>query len=114
MMSSPQDQEFRSRDLADSLRHYLIGINTGGIAVVTALSKDLFLLPSITLFIFGIVFCGASLFSAQHRALKRRDAARAKVKEPEFAWYWRSIYWNKLSFLSFVGGAAFGIVCYQA
>jgi hypothetical protein len=114
MMSSPQDQEFRSRDLADSLRHYLIGINTGGIAVVTALSKDLSLVPSITLFVIGIIFCGASLFSAQHRALRRRDAARAKAPEPEFAWYWRSICWNILSFFSFVGGAVFGIVCYQA
>ena len=78
-MSSPLDQEFRSRELADSLRKYLIGINTGGIAVVTALSKSLSWAPTIMCFILGIVFCGVSLFFAQYRALKRRDSAKNKL-----------------------------------
>jgi hypothetical protein len=113
-MSSPLDQEFRSRELADSLRKYLIGINTGGIAVVTALSKNLSWAPTIMFFILGIVFCGISLFFAQYRALKRRDSAKLKMAEPIFSLYRHSRFWNALSFLCFVVGAILGLICYQA
>ncbi|MGZ8272021.1 MAG: hypothetical protein ACXW1T_12295 [Methylophilus sp.] len=113
-MSSPLDQEFRSRELADSLRKYLIGINTGGIAVVTALSKSLSWAPTIMFFILGIVFCGISLFFAQYRTLKRRDSAKLKMAEPIFPLYRHSRFWNALSFLCFVVGAILGLICYQA
>jgi hypothetical protein len=113
-MSSPLDQEFRSRELADSIRKYLIGVNTGGVAVVTALSKSLSWAPTIMFFIIGIVFCGISLFFAQYRALKRRDFAKLEMEEPIFPLYRCSIFWNALSFSSFVVGVILGLICYQA
>jgi hypothetical protein len=113
-LNSPLDHEFRSRDLADSLRNYLIGINTGGIAVVTAISKNVAWVPAIACFVLGIVFCGASLFYAQHRELKRRDATSLKKPVPSFAWYQTSVWWNAFSFLSFVTGAMLSLLCYQA
>jgi hypothetical protein len=113
-LSSPLDHEFRSRDLADSLRKYLIGINTGGIAVVTAISKNVAWVPTIACFVLGLVFCGASLFYAQRRELKRRDASSSKMPDPIFTWYQTSVWWNAFSFLSFVAGAMLSLLCYQA
>lgn len=112
-MGSPLDHEFRSRELADSLRKYLIAANTGGVGLLAIPSMVASCISAVMFFVLGLVFCGLSFFYAQHRELRRRDAAKLELPEPKFSNYQTSVFWNALSFISFIIGSIVGIVCYQ-
>ena len=120
-MSSDLDQEFRSRELADNLRQYLLTVNSGGIAILFSIASTLIdnkinanwlFYPTIA-FVLGILFCIVSIFLAQHRALKRRNAARVKLPEPEFCCLMRSRTWNALSAISFLIGVILALNSFQ-
>lgn len=121
-MSSDLDQEFRSRELADNLRQYLLTVNSGGIAILFSIASTLIenkikanwlVCPTIA-FALGILFCIISNFLAQHRALKRRDAAKDKLPEPEFCYLMRSWTWNTFSAISFLVGVILALYSFQS
>ncbi len=121
-MSSDLDQEFRSRQLADNLRQYLLTVNSGAIAILFSIASTLIdnkinanwlVYPTIA-FVLGIIFCIVSIFLAQHRALKRRDAARDKQPEPEFCCLMRSWTWNTISAISFLVGVILALYSFQS
>ena len=110
-MNDATNHEQRSRQVADSTRRFLIGVNTGGIGLVTLLAGKLvdnavapgWMVGPIFTFTLGLVFVGVSLFLAKHRAIKRSIAAEKDQQQPDYKrWYWRSMTWDILSALFFV------------
>ena len=118
VMSNAADHENRSREIADTTRRFLVGVNTGGIGASLAMAGSLaaqkvspawVVLPA-TLFITGLVATGVSLFLAKHRELKRRDAAEAQRQPPDFtALPWRSFTWDAIALVLFVAGCIAGL-----
>lgn len=117
-MSDAADHEKRSREIADTTRRLLVGINTGGIGASFAMAGSLAaqkvatgwaVLPA-SFFVAGLVATGVSLFLAKHRELKRRDAAAAQEAPPDFkALYWRSFTWDASALALFVAGCIAGL-----
>ena len=113
----------RSDELADKLRTFLVAVNTGAIGVTFAVAGALAshkvppawtVLP-IASFVAGLVVAAVSMFLAQHREIKRRDAAKLGQQLPDFsALYWRSSTWNYVSLALFVGGVVAGLCKLQA
>jgi hypothetical protein len=112
-MSDVCDHEKRSREIADTTRRFLVGVNTGGIGACLAMAGSLAahkvnpawaVLPA-ALFIAGLTAIGVSLFLAKHRELKRRNAATEKVPPLPFKrLFWRSYTWDAIALLLFVAG----------
>jgi Na+/melibiose symporter-like transporter len=111
-MSSHLDQEFRARELADSLRQFLMTVNSGAVAILFSIagislekqcSANWVIVPAM-IFVVGIIFCIGSNFMAHHRALKRRDAAKDNLPEPNFCFLQKSVTWNLASSVCFVAG----------
>ncbi|MDH5834438.1 hypothetical protein [Luteimonas kalidii] len=113
-MGDWQTHEARSQQLADSVRRYLVAAHTGGIATVLATASSLaaqqihprWALWPIGVFAIGLLLAGISMLLAQHREMKRRDAAKAGKEDPEFSFLWWSWSWNWLSLIVFVGAVA--------
>lgn len=121
-MGSPLDHEFRSRELADSLRNFLLTVNVGGIGLVFSIAGVLLstkikvtwaICPTV-FFVFGLIFCAASIFLAQHREIKRRDSAKNNQPDPEIAFQKTSYFWNLISFASFILGVVSALINLQA
>ena len=116
-MADPSIHESRSQALADEIRRFLIGANTGGIATIVAFASSLagnkvhpgWVLPATIFFLIGILFAAISAFMAQHREIRRRDAAEAKGPSPTFNFLQWSWLWNSLSLGSFVAGSTIGL-----
>ena len=110
-MADWQFHDTRSRELADSVRRYLVAAHTGGIATVLATATSLaahqvhprWALGPIGVFAVGLLMAGVSMLLAQHREMKRRDAAKAGKEDPEFSFFWWSWSWNWASLALFVG-----------
>jgi hypothetical protein len=106
------DQEFRARELADSLRKFLLSVNSGAIGVLFSVAGVLVsqkISPSWAMcpalwFVGGILGAIVSNFFAHHRALKRRDALKQGLPEPFFSWWQKSITWHIFSAFCFVAG----------
>ena len=109
-MADPSVHESRSQALADEIRRFLVAVHTGGIATVVALAASFasnkiqpkWAVTPIVLFLLGILFAALSMLLAQHREIKRRDAAEKGDPAPQFktlAWSW---LWNWLSLGMFV------------
>ena len=87
VLYTPIEHEKRSREVADSLRRLLVGLNTGGVAVLlTAASKlmddpweksPIWAAPPLGFFVLSLVLICLSLWSAKRRELRRRDRAIA-------------------------------------
>lgn len=112
------DHEARSRELADSIRGFLIAVHTGGIATVFAVASSLvnnkihpvWAVAPIGLFVVGLVFAAVSMFLAQAREIKRRDAAAKNAPAPEFKCrLWWSWTWNWLSLVVFLLATVVGL-----
>jgi len=121
-MGSQQDHEFRSRELADSLRNYLLTVNASAIGLIFGIAGFLsaykvspnWAICPVIFFIIGLLSCAASIFLAQYRAIKRRDSAKDRRNDPKFAWYQTSIAWNGSSFIFFVLGIISSLHALQA
>jgi hypothetical protein len=112
-MADSSTHESRSQALADEIRRFLLAVHTGGIATVVALAASLadngvrpiWVVVPISLFLLGVVFAALSMFLAQHREIKRRDAIQKNQEPPIFRvllWSW---FWNWLSLGAFVVAA---------
>ena len=121
-MTDWQVHETRSQELADSVRRYLVAAHTGGIATTFALAGSLAtshihprwaFLP-VAVFAAGLVLAGISMLLAQHREIKRRDAAKANEPDPEFGLLWWSWVWNWISLATFVIAIVAGLCCLSA
>ena len=117
-MSNGTDHESRAREIADTTRRLLVGINTGGIGAAFAMAGSLathkvnpaWAAWPAAFFIAGLVTTGVSLLLAKHRELKRRDAVEAGKQPPDFtALFWRSFTWDALALLLFVAGCVAGL-----
>ena len=118
-MSKEIEHEERSRNVADTLRRFLIAINTGGIGALLAVAGSLagqnvhprWAFVPVLIFVGGLVVVGSSLLLAKHREVKRRDAAKKDEAEPDFTGLiWCSQTWDTISLVLFVLGAVAGLV----
>lgn len=113
MTTEPNDQEKRSRELADSIRRYLTALNTGGIAMTFAVAGSLadekvnpdWTAWPIVAFVLGLTITGGSLFLAKHKALKRRDNPNRDFSN----WYWRNFTYDLIALVVFVVGVGLGL-----
>jgi hypothetical protein len=121
-MGSPLDHEFRSRELAGSLRNFLLTVNSGGIALLFSFQANLveqkikagWIVCPITFFLLGLICCGISIFMAQSRELKRKAAAEKSEIEPNFGLLKTSYFWNWLSFALFILAVIFALINFQS
>jgi hypothetical protein len=56
----------------------------------------------VAVFVAGLVLAGISMLVAQHREIRRRDAAKAGEADPMFGLFWWSWVWNWISLVTFV------------
>lgn len=124
-MDRGNEHEARSREVADTLRRFLIAVHTGGIGALLAVASSLTgqnihpewaFLP-VSVFVGGLVIIGVSLLLAKHREVKRRDAVRNGEEMPDFLGVlWRSQTWDTVSLILFITGALaglFGLSCVE-
>ena len=116
LMNDLSDHEKRSRQVADSTRRFLIGINAGGIALTTLFAGHMvekginpgWIVGPILTFTLGLVFVGVSLFLSKHRAIKRSIAKENDQQKPDYKkWFWRSMTWDIFSAVFFL----FAVLC---
>lgn len=117
-MDKANEHEARSREVADTLRRFLVAVHTGGIGALLAVASSLaeqhvhpeWAFWPVLLFVAGLVVVGASLLLAKHREIKRRDATKKGNPEPDFTGrWWRSQTWDTASLALFVVGALVGL-----
>ncbi|MFH0340934.1 MAG: hypothetical protein ACHBNF_02155 [Chromatiales bacterium] len=113
------DHERRSREVADTTRRFLVGVNTGGIAVTFAVATALiregirpkWAIFPVSFFLASLVLIGISLLLAKHRELERRDAAQGGKESPNVTMFlWRSFFWDSFALTLFVLGAITGLM----
>ena len=113
MSLQPADQEKRAQEVADKLRTYLTGLNTGGIAIAFAVAGSLasqkinpvWAVWPVVAFVCGLVILAASQFLAKHKALARRDNPQISFKR----WYWRNFTYDLLSLVAFCVAVGLGL-----
>jgi hypothetical protein len=119
-MGEPYDYGKRADDLADAMRRYLIGINTGGIAVALTFAASMvekgvhpgWVMLPVSLFALGLGVSGASLLYAKHKALKRKKALREGKEIPKYdAWCQRNFTYEFFTLAIFL--IASGVALYQ-
>jgi hypothetical protein len=119
-MSEQYDYGKRADDLADTMRRYLVGINTGGIAVTLTFAASMaekgihpaWAIVPVSLFAFGLGVSGFSLLYAKHKALKRKDAKEEGKEIPKFkAWCQRNFTYELITLVIFL--VASGASIYQ-
>jgi len=116
-MPDQSSHESRSQALADEIRRFLVTAHTGGIAAIVVLAASLadkniqpkWAVAPIVLFLLGILLAALSMFLAQHREIKRRDAEARGDPSPKFKvllWSW---VWNWLSLGLFALASIIGL-----
>lgn len=119
-MSEPYDYGKRADELADAMRRYLIGINTGGIAVTLTFAASMaekglrpqWVIWPVGLFALGLGISGGSLLYAKHKALKRKKAAEEKQEIPKYdAWCQRNFTYELITLAVFLVAA--GLALYR-
>ena len=117
-MKDVQNHEARSRELADTLRRTLIGLNTGAVAASVllasgAMEKEVepsWAVPALLMFLVSLSFVLLSMHVAKDRELRRRDAARDGRPAPNFnRFFWRSYTWDMLATAAFILGVGLGL-----
>lgn len=114
--------ETRSQELADSVRRYLVAAHTGGIATTFAFAGSLvtnhvhprWAFAPVAVFTSGLLLAGISMLLAQHREMRRRDAAKANEPDPAFGRFWWSWIWNWASLATFVIAIVTGLCSLSA
>lgn len=118
-MSSKETFSNRADELADVLRRYLVGINTGGIAASLTFAASLaekginpnWVFWPVAIFVVGLGVSGGSMLYAKHKALKRRDAADNGGDIPEFdSCLQRNFSWDLVTLLIFLAGCTCGLI----
>lgn len=118
-MDKEIEHEARSREVADTLRRFLVAVHTGGIGALLAVATSLteqnihpkWAFWPVLLFVGGLVVVGLSLLLAKHREIKRRNAVKEGKGEPNFSGLlWRSQTWDIVSLVLFVSGALAGLL----
>lgn len=116
-MPAAEIHEARSQAIADEIRRFLIGANTGGIAAVVTLTASFsphvaprWAVTPIAFYLLGVSFAAISYFLAQHREIRRREAARSGEPEPHFTFFQWSWLWNLLGAGSFLIASIFGLL----
>ena len=113
------DYDARAREIADVTRRYLVGLNTGGIAITVAFASSLaekeveprWAVWPVSVFVLGLVVSSVSIFLAKHKALKRRDAAREDRPEPNYAkWYWANFTYEIVALVAFIAAVICGLI----
>jgi len=93
------------------MRRYLIGINTGGIAVSLTFAASMvekgvhpgWVVLPVSLFALGLGISGASLLYAKHKALKRKKASEEGKEIPQFdAWCQRNFIYEFITLAIFL------------
>jgi hypothetical protein len=110
--------ERRVQIVADSLRNFLVAINTAGIGVILAVAGNLieerinpeWALWPILLFVSGLVIIAFSMWLAKYREAKRSDAFKKKAQEPEFGFFCKSLTWDFIALLCFLAGSIVALV----
>lgn len=111
MSDEAANQEKRSQEAADSARRFAVLLNGGALIVIAALAGALqksWPLLAVPFFIVGLCCTAASVMLVKHRALKRRDAAKAGNPPSEFGFLMDSWTWDRAAFVFFVVGAIIG------
>lgn len=110
-MSESYDYEKRADDMADAMRRYLVGINTGGVAVALTFAANTmgkgvhpsWIIWPVLLFVLGLGISGGSLLLAKHKALKRKQATVKGEPIPEYkAWCQRNFTYELLTLAVFL------------
>lgn len=113
------DYDARAREIADVTRRYLVGLNTGGIAITIAFASSLaekgveprWAVWPVSVFVLGLVVSSVSILLAKHKALKRRDAAREDRPEPTYAkWYWANFTYEIVALVAFIAAVICGLI----
>jgi dipeptide/tripeptide permease len=117
-MSESYDYGKRADELADAMRRYLIGINTGGIAVTLTFAASIaekgvnpaWVFWPVGLFSLGLGISGVSLLYAKHKALKRKKEVEESKEIPKFdAWCQRNFTYEIITLLVFLVAAGFAV-----
>lgn len=108
------DHERRAREIADTWRRYVIGINSGALVIVSGLAGTLAqkgtspswaALPG-AFYAISLLITGYSFALAKRKAIGRRDAARNGEAQPDYsAWCNRNTTWDWLALFIFALGA---------
>lgn len=119
-MSESYDYGKRTDEMADAMRRYLVGINTGGVAVALTFAANAmgnnvhpsWVMWPVLLFVLGLGISGGSLLLAKHKALKRKQAAEKGEPIPEYkAWCQRNFTYELFTLVVFL--SAVGVGLYQ-
>ena len=100
----------RADEMGDSMRRYLVGVNSGGIGILAVLvgkgdSLKLQLIAPLLCFSIGLIFTGVSVTLQKHKALRRKEAAAKNKEEPNFdVAQWRNETYDLISFAFFGAG----------
>lgn len=115
-MTTAEEQEQRSREIADTTRRYLTALNTGGVAVTFTVAGALashgveprWAVGPVAVFVVGLTITAVSLMLAKHKALRRRDAAAES--EPNFKKVlWANFTYEVLSLAAFLVAVGLGL-----
>jgi hypothetical protein len=117
-MDKATEHEERSRNVADTLRRFLIAIHTGGIGALLFVASSLveqhvhprWTFIPVLVFVCGLVVVGVSMLLAKTREKERRDAEQKNEPKPTFTWLWHSQPWDTFSLILFVVGAVAGLI----
>ena len=122
-MADSYDYGKRADEMADAMRRYLVGINTGGVAVAltfaaNAMEKGVhpgWGIGPVFLFVLGLGVSGGSLLLAKHKALKRKQAAVKGEPIPEYkAWCQRNFTYELLTLVVFLCAVGAGLYQLQS
>jgi len=117
-MNENYDYGKRADDMADTMRRYLIGINTGGVAIAltfaaSAMEKGVhpaWVIWPVLLFVIGLGVSGGSLLLGKHKALKRKQAAEIGEPIPKYkAWYQRNFTYELFTLTFFFCAVGIGL-----
>lgn len=104
--------------MADAIRRYLVGINTGGVAVTLTFAANAiengihpaWVFWPVLFFVLGLGISGGSLLLAKHKALKRKQAAEKGKPIPEYkAWHQRNFTYEILTLVVFLCAVIIGL-----
>lgn len=113
-LEQAEDQENRAREIADTWRRYLIGINSGAIVVIAGLAGALagedippkWAVFPLAVHSIALAVTGYSFSVAKHKAFGRRDAYREGRELPDYnGFWWRNTTYDTAGLTAFVAGA---------
>lgn len=117
-MADEYDYAKRADDIADASRRFVIGLNTGGIAIALIFATSMseqgvhprWIVLPVLLMSLGLCTSGFGLWYAKHESLKRRDAAAAGEPIPPFGrWHRRNATYEAVATVFFITAVLVGL-----